>query len=479
MTDAAIPYIPESITVHLGSPSSQAQNVTVSFRDYIKNVASSEVYPTWEDAALRANILAQISFALNKVYLEYYPSRGYDFDITNSTAYDQKFIYGRDIFENISQLVDELFRNYIRRQGTYEPLSTSFCNGTTVTCSGMSQWGSQSLAKQGYSYLDILKYYYGDDIEIVTNAPVQGLTPSYPGTPLRLGSAGESVLQLQVSLNRIAQNYPAIPKITPVDGLFGPGTEEAVKRFQSVFNLTPDGIVGAATWYEIVAIYVAVTRLAELRSEGQRYLFSAYSLPSVLSLGSSGSSVSTLQYMLQILSEFIPEIPQIQVDGQYGIATRNAVLAYQRYAGLTPSGLVGEATWNSIYNRYSGITGEVLDNSTLFPPQQSSAVQTIADVQRSLQTVAPVFGARPAPRITGVMDRSTSMAISSLQMQLGLPVNGQVDGTILRCLSTMSQGNTMQEQIRHRQYPGTPLYSGMQDLDFCERRISRYERGSY
>ena len=170
------PYIPATITVHLGPPESDAENVTVSFRDYIKNVASSEIYPTWDEAALRANILAQISFALNKIYLEYYPSRGYDFDITNSTAYDQKYIQGRNIFENVGKLVDELFRSYVRRIGTIEPLSTSFCNGTTVTCAGMSQWGSQGLAQQGYDYLDILKYYYGDDIEIVSNVPVQNLS---------------------------------------------------------------------------------------------------------------------------------------------------------------------------------------------------------------------------------------------------------------------------------------------------------------
>ena len=281
------PYIPSSITVHLGPPGANAENVTVSFRDYIKNVASSEIYPTWDDAALRANILAQISFALNKIYLEYYPSRGYDFDITNSTAYDQKYIQGRDIFENISLLVDELFQSYIRRTGTIEPLSTSFCNGTTVTCDGMSQWGSQELARQGYSYLDILKYYYGDDIEIVTNAPVRELSPSYPGTPLRLGSSGEAVLAVQGALNRISRNYPAIPKIYPVDGLFGPGTEDAVKVFQRIFNLNPDGVVGSATWYQLVSIYVAVTRLAELRSEGQRYRTGSYYIPGALSLGST------------------------------------------------------------------------------------------------------------------------------------------------------------------------------------------------
>lgn len=463
------PYIPSTITVHLGPPGSQAENVTVSFRDYIKNVASSEIYPTWNDAALRANILAQISFALNKIYLEYYPSRGYDFDITNSTAYDQKYIQGRDIFENISRLVDELFRNYIRRVGTIEPLSSSFCNGTTVTCSGMSQWGSQNLAQQGYSYLDILKYYYGDDIEIVTNAPVRDLTPSYPGTPLRLGSSGEGVLTVQGALNRIAQNYPAIPKIYPVDGLFGPGTEEAVKVFQGIFNLNPDGIVGAATWYQIISIYVAVTKLAELGSEGQRYRVGSYNIPGVLSLGSTGEYVSKLQYMLSVLSQFIPEIPEPTIDGVYGIGTRDAVLAYQRYAGLTPSGLVGAATWNQIYNRFEGIEQNVLSSDTLFPDSDAAAVETISDVQRSLQAIAPVFAPMVTPRISGMLDRNTTRAIAKLQTQLGLRPTGQPTPDLRRYLTLLSQGQQAATQVRHRQYPGFALYIGQSDP---ERRNS-------
>lgn len=457
------PYIPATITVHLGPPGAAAENVTVPFRDYIKNVASSEIYPTWNDAALRANILAQISFALNKIYLEYYPSRGYDFDITNSTAYDQKYIQGRDIFENVGQLVDELFQSYIRRVGTIEPLSSSFCNGTTVTCSGMSQWGSQNLAQQGYNYLDILKYYYGDDIEIVTNVPVRDLTPSYPGTPLRLGSSGEGVLTVQGALNRIAQNYPAIPKIYPVDGLFGPSTEDAVRAFQRIFNLNPDGIVGASTWYQIIAIYVAVTKLAELGSEGQRYQVGSYNIPGVLSLGSTGEYVSKLQYMLSVLSQFIPEIPEPTIDGVYGIGTRDAVLAFQRYAGLTPSGLVGAATWNDIYNRFEGIQQTVLSNETLFPEGNSGAVETISDIQRSLQTVAPVFAPMVTPRISGMLDRNTTRAIAKLQTQLGLRATGQPSPELRRCLTLLSQGQTAATQVRHRQYPGYAMYTGQSD----------------
>ena len=265
------PYVPQFITVHMGPPQSSAENVTVSFPDYVKNVASSEIYPTWEPAAIRANILAIISFALNRVYTEFYPSRGYPFQITASTAYDQKFIKGRNIFENISQVVDEIFNTYIRRIGFVEPLSAKFCNGTTTTCDGLSQWGSQELAEQGYNSIQILRNYYGDNIELVSNAPVRGIQTSYPGAPLRLGDRGASVTQMQVMLNRISQNYPAIPRIQPADGYFGPDTERSVVRFQEIFNLTPDGIVGNATWYKMVFLYVGVLNLAELVSQGQTF----------------------------------------------------------------------------------------------------------------------------------------------------------------------------------------------------------------
>lgn len=473
MTDTTLPYIPENITVHLGTPDQPAENVTVSFRDYIKNVASSEIYPTWEDEALRANILAQISYALNRIYIQYYRNRGYAFDITASPAFDQKYIQGRDIFENISTLVDEILQNYIRKRGTIEPLSTSFCNGTTVTCAGLSQWGSQELARQGYSFFEILQYYYGSDIELVTDVPIRSLSPSYPGMPLRLGSSGESVLQLQGALNRISRNYPAIPKITPLDGLFGPGTEAAVREFQQIFNLTPDGVVGSATWYQIQAIYVAVTRLAELNSEGQRYVLSSYNLPSVLSLGSSGSYVSGLQYMLNILSEFIPELPQVSIDGQYGIATRDQVAAYQRYAGLTPSGIVGKSTWDSIVNRFNGIDQTVLQNRSLFPEDFAPSIRTIADIQRSLQTVAPVFASMEPPRITGVLDRNTTRAIAKLQNQLRQRPTGQPTPEVKNYLTTLSAGRSAASGIRFRQYPGYALYLGLRDANLKEREGSR------
>ncbi len=376
------PYIPRQITVHLGPPSANAANVTVPFSDYVKNVASSEIYPTWNESALRANILAIVSFALNRVYTEFYRSRGYDFEITNSTAYDQAFVNGRSYFENVSRLVDELFNDYLRRPGFVEPLAAKFCNGTTVTCEGLSQWGSQNLAQQGYTSPQILRSYYGD-VEIVENAPILGIASSYPGTPLRQGSTGPSVVQLQVSLNRISQNYPAIPKIPTADGIFGSRTEAAVRAFQQIFNLSQDGIVGRATWYAIVRLYSGVTALAELRSQGQQFYVIDWAPPGSLQIGSTGDKVRQLQYMLSILSTYIPEIPPLQIDGIYGTATRAAVLAAQRRFRLPETGTVDDTTWDEIYDQFSGIETATLRSGETFP--QTAAMASVPAVARSRQ----------------------------------------------------------------------------------------------
>ena len=369
-----IPFIPQRITVHLGSPNANAPNVTVSFADYVKNVASSEIYPTWEESALRANILAITSFALNRVYTEFYRSRGYDFDITSSTAIDQAFVNGRSYFENISRLVDELFNDYLRRPGFVEPLASKFCNGTTVTCEGLSQWGSQNLARQGYSSTRILQSYYGN-IEIVNNAPIRGITSSYPGTPLRRGSSGPSVVVIQTELNRISQNYPAIPKLATVDGIYGSRTEEAVRRFQEIFDLEPDGIVGPATWYALVRLYTAVTNLSELRSQGQQFYSINWSYPNALSEGATGEKVRHLQYMLSVLSAYIQNIPDLEVDGIFGPSTRQAVLAAQRWFGLPQTGAVDEATWDEIYDQFAGIENTSLRSEVTFPGIQGTTLR--------------------------------------------------------------------------------------------------------
>lgn len=361
-----IPFVPKNITVHLGAPNANAENVTVPFVDYVKNVASSEIYPTWEPAALRANILAIVSFALNRVYTEFYRSRGYPFDITSSTAYDQYFVKGRSYFDNVARIVDELFNDYLRRPGFVEPLAAKFCNGTTVTCAGLSQWGSQELAQQGQNSTQILRNYYGD-VEIVPDAPIRGNQQSYPGTPLRQGSRGPFVTVIQTELNRISRNYPAIPKIPNVDGIFGPKTEAAVRKFQEIFDLNVDGVVGKATWYALVRLYTAVLSLSELRSQGQQFYAVNWAYPQGLQQGARGDKVRHLQYMLSVLSEFIPQIPELTQDGIFGPNTRNAVIAAQSWLGLPQTGVVDETTWDELYDQFAGIENRTLRSDVTFP----------------------------------------------------------------------------------------------------------------
>ncbi|MBE6942288.1 MAG: spore cortex-lytic protein [Ruminococcaceae bacterium] len=388
MPPIVLPAIPQRITVHLGAPSSYAANVTVPFIDYVKNVASSEIYPTWDESAIQANILAIVSFALNRVYTEFYRSRGYDFDITNNTAFDQAFVNGRSFFDTIARQVDTFFNDYLRRPGFVEPLAAKFCNGTTVTCEGLSQWGSQNLAQQGLNYVQILRNYYGN-VEIVNNAPIRGITSSYPGTPLRRGSSGPAVVVVQVELNRIAQNYPAIPKLATVDGIFGSRTEASVRRFQEIFDLTPDGIVGKATWYALVRLYTAVTSLSELRSQGQQFYAINWEYPDPIQEGDTGDKVRHLQYMLSVLSAYIQNIPSVAIDGIFGPATRDAVVAAQRWFGLPETGQVDDRTWDEIYDQFAGIENTSLRDGEVFPvirqnnTNRQNAVQAMASNNRT------------------------------------------------------------------------------------------------
>ncbi len=256
--------IPEYVVVHDGTPQDNtATNYWVRYKDYIKNVASCEIYSTWPENAIYANILAIQSFTLNRVYTEWYRNQGYDFTITSSTAYDQKWVYGRNIYENIDYLVDTIFANYLSRPGVKQPIFTSYCDGQQTTCKGLSQWGSKYLADEGYPAAEIIRYYFGNDMYINTADQISGVPSSYPGYALYNGASGDKVLQLQNQLNRIARNYPAIPTIA-ADGIYGPATTEAVRIFQGIFNLPQTGVTDYATWYEISEIYVAVSRIAEL-----------------------------------------------------------------------------------------------------------------------------------------------------------------------------------------------------------------------
>lgn len=353
-------YIPDYITVHLGAPNSNARNVRVAFPDYIKNVASSEVYPTWPENAILANIHAQVGFALNRIFTEWYTSRGYDFNITNSTAYDQKFVEGRNIFANISDLVDEYFNVYPRRQGNMEPLFSSYCNGTTATCDGLSQWGTVTLANRGYNPLSIIRYYYGQDVDLVTATEVRGITGSYPGFYLRRGSENQFVRTIQRQLIRVSQNYPAVPRISSATGFFGSETEAAVRAFQRLFNLQVDGIVGPATWYRLSYIYAAIMRLAELDSEGEPFPEEGDRSPApypgyYIRQGSRGNNVRTVQQYLRDISRVYSQVPTIAVDGIFGPRTLAAVRAFQRLFGLQVDGIVGPRTWDMLGRTWANL----------------------------------------------------------------------------------------------------------------------------
>lgn len=434
MPESNFPTIPETITVHLGPPNSEAENVTLSFPDYIKNVASSEIYPTWPEAALRANIYAQISFALNRVFTEWYRSRGFDFDITSSTQYDQAFVRDRDIFSNINDIVNEIFNNYVVRQGSIEPLFTQFCNGTTVTCEGLSQWGTVPLANQGMTPFEILQYYFGEDINIVRNAPVEPYIGSFPGGSFGLGSSGNEVRTIQVELNRIGKNYPAIPRIVPANGIFGESTEEAVRVFQQVFGLPVTGVVNKATWYQIKYIFNAVKGLAELTSEGLKYEEVAETFPEQLSLGDYGTPVRSVQYYLNVISYFNPEIPTVEATGVFDQATDAQVRAFELFYGLTPDGVVDFKTWRlmqQIYDNilaglpagYEGETAALYPGYNLTPGMRNSDVR---ELQTYLSVIGRTYAAIPEVEVTGYFDEATENAVRSFQESFGLPVTGVV-----------------------------------------------------
>lgn len=428
-------FIPEYITVHLGKPQSYNANETVSFPYYIKNVCSSEIYPTWPENALRANIYAQISLALNRIFTEWYPSKGYSFNITNSTQYDQYYVSGRNIFTNISRLVDEIFNTYLRRMGDFAPYYAEYCNGTTVTCSGMSQWGTVSLANQGLTPIQILRRYYGNNFELVTTTDIRSIPSSYPGTPLRIGSTGNSVRIMQRQLNRIRKNYPNLPLLS-LDGVFGADTENAVKIFQRQFNLSADGVVGKKTWYKISYIYVSVKKLAELVSESEPYPDnsgnSSGSGTGTLREGATGSEVASVQYYLSYLARtFYPSIPNITPDGIFGADTTSAVRAFQRTFGLSVDGIVGPATWAALEKQFEIAYDDNNPNSYFgaYPGlvlREGSRGLRVQQMQFYLLSVHYSYSSIPRIRADGIYGPNTTAAVRAFQRTFGLSADGAV-----------------------------------------------------
>lgn len=459
----AEPTIPERIVIHLGAPDSNAQNVTESFADYIKNVASSEIYPTWPQEAIKANVLAQISVALNRVYTQFYRNRGRDFDITGSPAYDQTYIYQREIFENISEVVDEIFDSYIRRVGNVEPLFAQFCDGIEVKCPGLEQWGSVTLAEQGLSYEEILRTYYGDDIEIVQNVPIASGAPNAPLFPLREGDSGKNVELMQIRLNRISANYPGIPKIYPVDGFFDISTTNAVRKFQENFNLDVDGIIGRATWNRINAIYTAVKQLQSVTSEGLKISELETQYTEQLSLGMSSLGVQTLQYYLAYISLFVPTIISPSVDGVFGEGTQEAVLSFQKTYDLPQNGVVDEVTWDKIESVYYGILRSIpfeFEQGLILPfPGRVLRVGVSGNDVRALQEylnyISNTYTEIPKIEVDGDFGQSTAAAVRAFVELFGLTgnperVSAPVWNAIISVYDDLYVGNI----VRDDQFPG-------------------------
>jgi len=457
------PIIPEQIVVHLGAPDSDAENVTVSFADYIKNVASSEIYPTWPREALKANILAQISVALNRVYTEFYRSRGYNFDITSSPAYDQTFVYGRDIFSNISELVDEIFDSYIRRQEFIEPLFAEFCDGVEVSCNGLSQWGSVNLAEEGMDYFSILQNYYGNDIVLEENVPVENIPTSAPSVTLREGDTGRDVELIQRKLNRISANFPGIPKIYPADGFFDRSTTDAVRKFQEVFDLDPDGLVGRATWNQIQFIYNAVKKLYTVNSEGLRITDVTTRYTENLGEGSSGEGVLTIQYFLSYIALFVPTVSAATMDGDFGPTTTNAVKSFQRTYGLPETGVVDRTTWDRIesvyYDFVSKIDFEFRGGRILpFPGRvlrEGIEGNDVRVLQEYLNLISESYPEIPRVNVDGVFGPSTAEQVRQFKRIFNIPgtpdrVNAPAWNAIASIYDDLYTGNMVNEG----QFPG-------------------------
>ncbi len=461
------PTIPEQIVVHLGAPDDEsAQNVTVSFPDYIKNVASSEIYPTWPEEAIKANIIAQISVALNRVYTEFYRSNGYNFDITSSPAYDQTYTYGKDYFSNVSEIVDDIFNSYIRRADFIEPLFAEFCDGVEVNCNGLSQWGSVSLAEEGLDYFSILQRFYGDDIVLETNVPVENITPSAPAVTLVEGDTGRDVELIQRKLNRISGNFPGIPKIYPADGFFGESTTDAVRKFQEVFGLDVDGLVGRATWNEIQFIYNAVKRLYTVNSEGLRFEDVSTRYPGTLSIGDSGDGVLSIQYLLSYIALFVPTVQSTSFDGSFGPSTENAVRSFQRTYGLPETGIVDRATFDRMENVYFEFVNEInyeFNNGRILPfpgrvLREGVEGNDVRVLQEYLNFISDSYPDIPRVNVDGVFGPSTANQVRAFKELFNLPgdperVNAQSWNSIASVYDDLYNGANTAEG----QYPGYEL----------------------
>ena len=441
------PTIPNNIVVHLGAPNEAARNITVPFIDYIKNVASSELYPTWPIDSLKANIYTIISFALNRIYNEWYPSKGYNFDITSSPAYDQTYILDREIYENISNIVEEYFNTYIVKENQIQPYFTRYCDGRITTCDGLSQWGTVTLANQKKSPLEIIKYYYGNDTLIKYDAPVGDNVGVYPGYVNRLGSIGNPVKAIQRDLNRIRINYPAIPKINDTLGAYDQETVDAVKKFQEIFALPVTGEVDKATWYKIKYIYTSVKKLSDLYSEGLSPQEADFLYRDELQYGDTGIEMEYLHYYLNSIAFLDPDIPLLKTNSVFNDNTRTMVMAFQSKYGLPVTGKVTYADWNILIDIYNKILKsypkEYADYvNELYPDYFLSRGMSNNDVKRLQQFLLKICQydkSIPGVRVSGTFDELTEKSIKKLQNDYGFTINGLVGPLLWKKIVDLSK----------------------------------------
>ena len=428
------PVVPNNIIVHLGAPDEAARDVTVPFSEYIANVASSELYPTWPRNALIANIYAIISFAMNRIYNEWYRSKGYNFDITSSPMYDQKFVENRSTYEIIDNIVDEIFDNYVVKGNQIQPYFTRYCDGRITTCDGLSQWGTVALANQGKNPLQILKYYYGDDISIKYNAPVGDATEGFPGYDIGIGDAGNPVLAIQRDLRRIRKNYPAIPDITTTLGIYDQETELAVKKFQQIFNLPITGVVDKGTWYKIKYVYTSVKKLSDLYSEGLSEEEVTFLYTDRLDYGDTGIEVEYIHYFLDAIAFLDSDIPRLPTNSIYNNNTITMVKAFQKKYGLPVTGVFTYSDWTVLKNAYRNILKS-------FPPEYQNYVNELYpdyflvrgmtgdDVrrfQKFLLAICKYDKSIPGVRVNGVFDELTEKSVLKLQEDYDFDINGVV-----------------------------------------------------
>jgi len=434
------PIVPNNITVHLGEPDTSARNITIPFTDYIANVASSELYPTWPKEALIANIYTIISFAMNRIYNEWYRSKGYNFDITASSKYDQTYVENQSVYENINNIVDEIFDNYVIKNNQVQPYFTRYCDGRITTCSGLSQWGSVSLANQGKKFLEILKYYYGNDISIVYDAPVGDAKEGYPGYEVGFGNAGNPVLAIQRDLRRISKNYPAIPYISSTVGIYDTETENAVKKFQEIFNLPITGIVDKATWYKIKYIYTSVKKLSDLYSEGLTEDEVTFLYTDELNYGDTGIEVEYVHYYLDAIAFLDNDIPRLPTNSIYNNNTITMVKAFQEKYNLPVTGVFTYTDWNVLRRVYDNILKsfprEYQDFvEELYPDYflvKGMSGKDIRRFQKFLLAICRYDKSIPGVRVNGIFDDLTEKSVKKLQSDYGFDINGIVGPLLWR-----------------------------------------------